>query len=72
MRVQPSVSSGFFWIAERKFWALSEMPRTLHFTPLEVADVAALEKPQIERVSSCEIVSMEDLLDYVAMREGLK
>ncbi|MBU2955077.1 hypothetical protein [Marinobacter sp. F3R08] len=72
MRVQPPVKHGFFWQAGQQYLALSEVPRTLNFTPSEVADAVALGELQIERVSDCKVVSMAALFDWIEKREGAK
>lgn len=70
MKASPQVKPGFFTKAGRKYIALSEVPRTLNLTASAVADSVALGEMQIERISGCKAVALDELFRYIESKAG--
>jgi len=70
MRVQTQVKPGFFSKADRKYIALSEVPRTLNLTASEVTDAVALGELEIELISGCKAVALDELFRYIESKAG--
>lgn len=70
MRINDSVKPGWFYKSRQQYLALSEVPRTLNLPASEVTDAVSSGELKIERVSGCKVVALDELFNYVEIREG--
>ncbi|PVY78191.1 hypothetical protein C8D92_102231 [Tamilnaduibacter salinus] len=70
MKAQRPVRPGWFFRNRRQYLALSEVPRTLNIPSQEVQDAVTLGELQIERISGCKAVAVNELFHYIDMRGG--
>lgn len=62
------VKPGWFTRRRQQYLALSQVPRTLNITASEVTDAVSRGDIQIERISGCKAVALDELFRYVERR----
>lgn len=61
---------GWFNRNNQRFLALSQVPQVLNLSASEISDAVSRGEIQVERISGCKAVAVDELFSFIAKREG--